>query len=587
MAEPAFLESTPAVPAGSAARQQTSASGRSPATRARRHRQRSVHSSSPPMERWRSASPSRDHRCGAVEPPGRLTTRAPGVGLPVAAHLDCDLFEVAAGLSTGSGGSSRDADTDTDPCRPMPRTMPIVLDRGGPSLDLRLPRLDPARHPVAEAIGNCRRGAGATSRVPHGHERGGGRCCSCRGIADVNGRVGRAPAIPSRGAPYGADAGARRVPGGRRARVGSRLARPEVSTGPTPGSAAGSRSVDPASGRSAAPYPDDEGKRPPRQPAIPRPRAPVRIRPRHPGPPAPTAGATRPPTEYGRVRAGVAGREIQIALAGLMGFALVVVLVARSGAPGGSAAVAGASSSARPSASAGARPSAVAGASGQAARTPRPSAASAAASPAATGTSSGGSATSGGASGGTAGTPNASANPTAAAAGATAAPTKASTAARTYRVKSGDTLSAIAARFGTTVATLMRLNNIKDRADAASGPGAQAALTAARRQRLAAAAIRRDEAARTDLRDPRAAPRAGLPALVVDRQEVADLLLERRRHPLAQHLDRLGSVAHRHVEARRPRRTPASTASGTAAAGRRGGSRRCRRCRSRRRTPGS
>jgi LysM repeat protein len=29
-------------------------------------------------------------------------------------------------------------------------------------------------------------------------------------------------------------------------------------------------------------------------------------------------------------------------------------------------------------------------------------------------------------------------------------------------VKSGDTLSAIAARFGTTAAVLMRLNNIKD-----------------------------------------------------------------------------------------------------------------------------
>ena len=35
-------------------------------------------------------------------------------------------------------------------------------------------------------------------------------------------------------------------------------------------------------------------------------------------------------------------------------------------------------------------------------------------------------------------------------------------AAKTYRVRSGDTLSGIAARFGTTVAVLMRLNNIKD-----------------------------------------------------------------------------------------------------------------------------
>jgi LysM repeat protein len=34
--------------------------------------------------------------------------------------------------------------------------------------------------------------------------------------------------------------------------------------------------------------------------------------------------------------------------------------------------------------------------------------------------------------------------------------------AQTYRVKAGDTLSGIAARFGTTVAVLQRLNNIKD-----------------------------------------------------------------------------------------------------------------------------
>jgi LysM repeat protein len=40
--------------------------------------------------------------------------------------------------------------------------------------------------------------------------------------------------------------------------------------------------------------------------------------------------------------------------------------------------------------------------------------------------------------------------------------TTAPVATRTYRVKSGDTLSGIAARYKTTVATLMKLNNIKD-----------------------------------------------------------------------------------------------------------------------------
>ena len=59
-------------------------------------------------------------------------------------------------------------------------------------------------------------------------------------------------------------------------------------------------------------------------------------------------------------------------------------------------------------------------------------------------------------------------DPTASAAGTTAKPAKtpAPTAAvageRTYRVRAGDTLSAIAARFNTTVAVLVNLNDIKD-----------------------------------------------------------------------------------------------------------------------------
>ena len=44
----------------------------------------------------------------------------------------------------------------------------------------------------------------------------------------------------------------------------------------------------------------------------------------------------------------------------------------------------------------------------------------------------------------------------------TKAPATAATASRTYRVKAGDTLSAIAAKYKTTVAKLMALNNISD-----------------------------------------------------------------------------------------------------------------------------
>ena len=46
-------------------------------------------------------------------------------------------------------------------------------------------------------------------------------------------------------------------------------------------------------------------------------------------------------------------------------------------------------------------------------------------------------------------------------ASATPGPTE-EPAARTYKVKRGDTLSGIAAEFGTTVAVLKELNDIKD-----------------------------------------------------------------------------------------------------------------------------
>ena len=91
-----------------------------------------------------------------------------------------------------------------------------------------------------------------------------------------------------------------------------------------------------------------------------------------------------------------------------------------------------------------------------------------------------------------------------------------------------------------------------------------------------------------DLGDPRPAARAGLAALVVDGEEVADLRLERRRDALAQDLDRVGEGrARRRVQRVDLLGREARRACGTAAAARRAGSRRCRRCRSRPRTPGS
>jgi LysM repeat protein len=136
------------------------------------------------------------------------------------------------------------------------------------------------------------------------------------------------------------------------------------------------------------------------------------------------------------VRTAIAGHEIQAALAGLMALALVLVLVVRFNGSGGAAGVAGASSSPRPSAAASPR------------ATARPTAT---------------------ASGATASEDTATQAPTKTAkptpkptAKATPKPSRSPAATRTYRVKPGDTLSGIASTYGTTVATLMRLNNISD-----------------------------------------------------------------------------------------------------------------------------
>jgi LysM repeat protein len=59
-------------------------------------------------------------------------------------------------------------------------------------------------------------------------------------------------------------------------------------------------------------------------------------------------------------------------------------------------------------------------------------------------------------------TPGAPASAAASAAASTVASAEPSTSGATYKVKSGDTLSAIAARFGTTVRVLVQLNGITD-----------------------------------------------------------------------------------------------------------------------------
>jgi LysM repeat protein len=142
----------------------------------------------------------------------------------------------------------------------------------------------------------------------------------------------------------------------------------------------------------------------------------------------------------GRLGAAIAGREIQAALVGVMVIALVAVLVVRFSG-GNAGGVASATSSPRASAApATLRPAATV----QPSRAPAVAGATTAPTPARTPK------------------PSVVTAQSTAAAQPTPKPTKTLAATRTYRVKSGDTLSGIAAKYHTTVTALMKLNNITD-----------------------------------------------------------------------------------------------------------------------------
>ncbi len=92
---------------------------------------------------WRSASASKDHRCGAIDPPARLAIDKQERLCLVTAHVDCPAY----GAATGT--------TETRPAaieaRPVPRTAPIVLEpaRQRP----RLPGLPAAASGRGSAMG--------------------------------------------------------------------------------------------------------------------------------------------------------------------------------------------------------------------------------------------------------------------------------------------------------------------------------------------------------------------------------------------------------------------------------------------------
>jgi len=76
----------------------------------------------------RVAAPSRDHRCGAVEPPARLPLEQQSRLCLTAGHLECPSY-IAATSPIGEHPLVATA-------RPVPQTVPTVLDRANPLANL-------------------------------------------------------------------------------------------------------------------------------------------------------------------------------------------------------------------------------------------------------------------------------------------------------------------------------------------------------------------------------------------------------------------------------------------------------------------
>jgi hypothetical protein len=403
---------------------------------------------------WRSATPSRDHRCGATDPPGRLPPERQQALCLGTAHLDCPLFDAAtsptvvtpptdaaaaaaaldpgavpATLGQARGGtsaSSPEAPAFVSAMRANPRSIPVILDLAKSTLDVQLPRLhlpsrtSPAGPPASAIV------APDADRVPQqatpndpANDPAHVRREALR-AARERARAMARPTGPD--SPSHDEEGAAPAAGLTAAAAG------------TASLAAGSAHRDPGAqeGLAAA---DDQV----RSPAAPRRPAPGPRRFMVSGRPgARPAGAPSASLAGGleRVRATISGRQGPAALAGLAAIAVVllVVVVLAGGLVGGATAT----------------------------RSPGPSAART------TGPGSSALPASAAPSGSPAATPETSASespsPTASAGASPSVSPKpsASPAARTYRVRAGDTLSSIATRFKTTVAALMKLNKITD-----------------------------------------------------------------------------------------------------------------------------
>jgi LysM repeat protein len=83
---------------------------------------------------WRSATPSRDHRCAAFAPPSNLPTDKQRRHCLSADHVDCPTFRSARSARTTSLAGGADAaliEIADHRRRPLARTAPVILEPAG------------------------------------------------------------------------------------------------------------------------------------------------------------------------------------------------------------------------------------------------------------------------------------------------------------------------------------------------------------------------------------------------------------------------------------------------------------------------
>ncbi len=82
---------------------------------------------------WRSVAPAREHACAAVDPPAPVSVDKQRRLCLVAAHIDCATFLAARSVlveGVAPGAAADRAMTSVRPRWPVPRTTPVVIDRG-------------------------------------------------------------------------------------------------------------------------------------------------------------------------------------------------------------------------------------------------------------------------------------------------------------------------------------------------------------------------------------------------------------------------------------------------------------------------